>query len=40
LREAGIDIPFPQRDVHLRSVSPEAAEALRSTPEAAPEDRH
>jgi len=24
LKEAGIEIPFPQRDLHLRSVSPEA----------------
>jgi potassium efflux system protein len=23
LREAGIEIPFPQRDLHLRSVDPE-----------------
>ncbi|HEX2795901.1 MAG TPA: mechanosensitive ion channel domain-containing protein, partial [Immundisolibacter sp.] len=28
LREAGIEIPFPQRDVHLRSVSPQAAQAI------------
>ena len=26
LREAGIEIPFPQRDLHVRSVSPEARE--------------
>ena len=40
LREAGIEIPFPQRDVHLRSVTAEAAEALRPTPKISPEDRH
>jgi potassium efflux system protein len=40
LREAGIEIPFPQRDVHLRSVTAEAAERLRSLPKDAPEDRH
>jgi small-conductance mechanosensitive channel len=28
LREAGIVIPFPQRDLHLASVSPSAREAL------------
>jgi potassium efflux system protein len=28
LREAGIEIPFPQRDVHLRSVSAQAAQAI------------
>ncbi len=35
-REAGIEIPFPQSDLHVRSVTPEAAAALagRSTPEA------
>jgi small-conductance mechanosensitive channel len=26
----GIEIPFPQRDLHLRSVSPDAAKALRT----------
>jgi small-conductance mechanosensitive channel len=28
LAEAGIEIPFPQRDLHLRSVSPEAGATL------------
>ncbi|MFZ5492138.1 MAG: mechanosensitive ion channel domain-containing protein [Pseudomonadota bacterium] len=28
LREAGIEIPFPQRDVHLRSVGPQAEQVL------------
>jgi small-conductance mechanosensitive channel len=28
LREAGIEIPFPQRDLHLRSVSTSAGDAL------------
>jgi small-conductance mechanosensitive channel len=28
LREAGIEIPFPQRDLHLRTVSDEASAAL------------
>ncbi len=28
-REAGVEVPFPQRDLHLRSVAPEAAESLR-----------
>ncbi|MCI5168317.1 MAG: potassium transporter KefA [Candidatus Electrothrix sp. GM3_4] len=27
-KEAGIEIPFPQRDLHLRSVSPNAAQVL------------
>jgi potassium efflux system protein len=40
LREAGIEIPFPQRDLHLRSVPTEVAEALRPTPKIPPEDRH
>jgi hypothetical protein len=34
LQEAGIEIPFPQRDLHLRSVSPQA----RGTPLDAPPD--
>ena len=37
LREAGIGIPFPQRDLHLRSVDPAAGRALAG--EAAPETR-
>ncbi len=28
LKEAGIEIPFPQRDLHLRSVAPEAKKLL------------
>jgi len=31
LRDAGITIPFPQRDLHLASVSPEAGAALSGT---------
>ena len=30
LRDAGIQIPFPQRDLHLRSVSEEAGRALHA----------
>jgi small-conductance mechanosensitive channel len=37
LREAGIEIPFPQRDLHLRTVDPAAGRALAG--EAAPEAR-
>ncbi len=29
LREAGIEIPFPQHDLHLRSISPEVSAQLR-----------
>jgi potassium efflux system protein len=28
LKEAGIGVPFPQRDLHLRTVSPTAASEL------------
>jgi small-conductance mechanosensitive channel len=34
LAEAGIEIPFPQRDLHLRSVDPGAGEALGRSREA------
>jgi len=37
LREAGIEIPFPQRDLHLRSVDPVAGRALAG--DAVPEGR-
>lgn len=30
-RDAGVEIAFPQRDLHLRSISEEAAEVLRGT---------
>ncbi len=30
LREAGIEIPFPQRDLHLRTIAPGAVQALKS----------
>jgi len=29
LERAGIEIPFPQRDLHLRSIDAEAADKLR-----------
>ena len=29
-KNAGISIPFPQRDLHLNSVSPETCEKLKS----------
>ncbi len=32
LRRAGIEIPFPQRDLHLRSVDPGVREALGAAP--------
>jgi small-conductance mechanosensitive channel len=35
LRDAGIEIPFPQRDLHVVSVRGEAVEALAATPHAA-----
>ncbi len=31
-REAGIEVPFPQTDLHLRSVDEDAARALQGTP--------
>jgi small-conductance mechanosensitive channel len=31
LREAGVEIPFPQRDLHLRSVDEGATAALTRT---------
>ena len=31
LRDAAIEIPFPQRDLHLRSIDPEAAKRLRGS---------
>jgi len=31
LREAGIEIPFPQRDLHVRSIGTSAADALASS---------
>lgn len=34
-REANIEIAFPQQDLHLRSVDPAVADALRGTPPAA-----
>ena len=34
LRAAGIEIPFPQRDLHLRSVSIDAAQAIGGAPDA------
>jgi small-conductance mechanosensitive channel len=39
LREAGIEIPFPQQDLHLRTVSPAAGTQLsgRRSPPAAPD---
>ncbi len=30
LLEAGIEIPFPQRDLHLRTITPQAIQALKS----------
>jgi small-conductance mechanosensitive channel len=35
LREAGIQIPFPQRDVHVRSLAPGLQDALQATGDAA-----
>jgi small-conductance mechanosensitive channel len=39
LKSAGITIPFPQRDLHLRSVSPAAGGALGTGPDAAADGR-
>ena len=36
---AGIEIPFPQRDLHLRSIDPNAAETLHKTRVSANDDR-
>ncbi len=36
LRENGIEIPFPQRDLNLRTVSPEASRALQTAEEEDP----
>ncbi len=33
LSEAGIEIPFPQRDLHMRSMSPEVEKAIDKKPE-------
>ena len=35
--EAGIEIPFPQRDLHVRSVSPDARFHVESAPSALPQ---
>jgi len=35
LRDAGIAIPFPQRDLHLRTVSPEVARSMNPPPDGA-----
>ena len=38
LKTEGIEIPFPQRDLHLRSVAPEVRGAARKTDGHGPED--
>jgi small-conductance mechanosensitive channel len=37
LADNGIEIPFPQRDLHVRSVSPSSAQALAGTPRPEPD---
>jgi small-conductance mechanosensitive channel len=32
LKHAGIEIPFPQQDLHLRSIAPELVEGLQRKP--------
>ena len=39
LREAGFEIPFPQRDLHLRSVDGRAADTLRAPEGRDPDER-
>jgi len=39
LKAAGIEIPFPQRDLHLRTVGPDAARMLAGEPGIAPAAR-
>ena len=36
LEQAGIEVPFPQRDLHLVSVNPKAASDLGTAPSASP----
>jgi small-conductance mechanosensitive channel len=35
-RDAGIEIPFPQRDVHIKSMPPAEAPDVSGTPEPTP----